>query len=110
MMNEMRVGIYARVSTQDKDYNPARASCSRCWSSAGRRGGGGGEFVGYASATDDRRRMSWKRLLSEAAKRRLDVTLDWKVDRVRMPDLGIDEPPSTAPVSAPPPYPKSTLR
>src|SRR6516162_4368329 len=41
-----------------------------------------GEFVDYASATDDRRRIAWKRLLGEAAKRRVDVILCWKMDRV----------------------------
>ena len=78
----MRVGLYARVSTTDKDQDPetqlvplrefARA---QGWNVAG-------EYVDHASATDDRRRVAWKRLLGEAAKRRVDVILCWKMDRV----------------------------
>src|SRR5215510_6643266 len=66
-MMAMRVGIYARVSTQDKDQNsetqllPLREFARvQGWDVQG-------EFVDHASATDDRRRVSWKRLLSEAA-------------------------------------------
>ena len=78
----MRVGIYARVSTQDKDQDPEtqllplREFCrAQGWGIAG-------EYVDHASATDDRRRGAWKRLLAEAATRRVDVILCWKMDRV----------------------------
>ena len=77
----MRVGIYARVSTQDKDQDPEtqllplREFCrAQGWGIAG-------EYVDHASATDDRRRGAWKRLLAEAATRRVDVILCWKMDR-----------------------------
>ena len=78
----MRVGIYARVSTTDKDQDPEtqllplREFCrAQGWGIAG-------EYVDHASATDDRRRGAWKRLLAEAATRRVDVILCWKMDRV----------------------------
>ena len=78
----MRVGLYARVSTQDKDQNP-ETHLLPLREFAGVQGWDvTGEFVDHASATDDRRRVSWKRLLGAAAKRRVDVILCWKMDRV----------------------------
>src|SRR6516162_1835486 len=81
MMTAMRVGVYARVSTQDKDQNPEtqllplREFCrAQGWDVAG-------EFVDRASATDLRGRRAWRRLLDDAAKRRIDVILVWKLDR-----------------------------
>jgi DNA invertase Pin-like site-specific DNA recombinase len=77
----IRVGIYARVSTSDKDQNPEtqllplREFCqAQGWQVAG-------EFVDAASATDLRGRTEWRRLLDQAAKRRVDVILVWKLDR-----------------------------
>lgn len=77
----MRVGIYARVSTADKDQNPEtqllplREFCNaQSWGSAG-------EYVDTASATDLRGRVRWKTLLDQAAKRKLDCILVWKLDR-----------------------------
>jgi DNA invertase Pin-like site-specific DNA recombinase len=77
----MRVGIYARVSTQDKDQNPETQLLPlrefvavQGWSVAG-------EFVDQASATDLRGRRAWRTLLDLASKRRIDVILVWKLDR-----------------------------
>jgi len=77
----MRVGIYARVSTSDKDQNPETQlmplrefTLAQGWSSAD-------EFVDKASATDLRGRRSWQRLLDQAAKRKIDLIICWKLDR-----------------------------
>jgi len=77
----MRVGLYARVSTADKDQDtdtqllPLREFAqAQGWTVAG-------EFVDHASANDLRGRTSWRGLLDLAAKRRLDVILVWKLDR-----------------------------
>jgi DNA invertase Pin-like site-specific DNA recombinase len=77
----MKVGIYARVSTSDKDQNvetqllPLREFCqAQEWPVTG-------EFVDTASANDLRGRTAWRRLLEEAARRRVDVILVWKLDR-----------------------------
>jgi DNA invertase Pin-like site-specific DNA recombinase len=76
------VALYARVSTQDKDQDPETQLLPlrefarvQGWDVAA-------EYVDHASATDDRRRVAWKRLLGEAARRRVDVILCWKMDRV----------------------------
>jgi DNA invertase Pin-like site-specific DNA recombinase len=77
----MRVGIYARVSTTDKDQNPETQllplrefAAVQGWPIAG-------EFMDKAGATDLRGRVAWRSLLDEASKRRLDVILCWKLDR-----------------------------
>jgi DNA invertase Pin-like site-specific DNA recombinase len=77
----MRVGIYARVSTTDKDQDPEtqllplREFCrAQGWTIAQ-------EFVDRASATDLRGRRAWQTMLDAAAKRKLDLVLAWKLDR-----------------------------
>src|SRR5579864_4118462 len=77
----MRVGIYARVSTSDKDQEPETQlqplrefAAAQGWTVAG-------EFVDHASATDLRGRTAWRDLLDRAARRRVDLILVWKLDR-----------------------------
>jgi DNA invertase Pin-like site-specific DNA recombinase len=80
-MTGMRVGIYARVSTDDKDQNPETQLLplrefvqAQGWTIAE-------EFVDHAPATDQRRRRAWRTLLDQAAKRKIDLVLAWKLDR-----------------------------
>jgi DNA invertase Pin-like site-specific DNA recombinase len=77
----MRVGIYARVSTSDKDQDPEtqliplREFCAaQTWIVEG-------EYVDKASATDLRGRAAWRRLLDRAATRHVDLILVWRMDR-----------------------------
>ena len=77
----MRIGIYARVSTQDKDQNPETQllplrefAAAQGWTVAG-------EFIDHAPATDLRGRRQWRALLEAASRRRIDVVLCWKLDR-----------------------------
>lgn len=77
----MKVAIYARVSTADKDQDPDTQLLplrefvnAQGWESAG-------EYVDTASATDLRGRVQWKRLLDQASKRKHDCILVWKLDR-----------------------------
>ncbi len=77
----MKVAIYARVSTSDKDQNPETQLLplrefvqAQGWQTMG-------EFEDHASATDMRGRTAWRRLLDEAARRRLDMIVVWKLDR-----------------------------
>lgn len=76
-----RVGIYARVSTFDKDQNPATQMLplrefvtSLGWAIAG-------EFVDRTSATDLHGRTAWRNLLEQARRRRVDLVLVWSIDR-----------------------------
>ena len=81
IVTEMRVGIYARCSTTDKDQDPEtqliplREFCqAQGWTIQA-------EYIDYASATDLRGRREWRRLLDDAGKRRLDVVLVFRIDR-----------------------------
>ena len=77
----MRIALYSRVSTSDRDQNPEtqllplREFCAaQGWEVAG-------EYVDQASATDLKGRTAWRDLLDLASKRRVDALLVWKLDR-----------------------------
>lgn len=77
----MRMAIYARVSTSDKDQNPdtqlvplREFAASQGWTISG-------EFVDHASATDLRGRSQWQAVIDAASKRKIDLVLIWKLDR-----------------------------
>ena len=77
----MRVGLYVRVSTTDKDQNPdtqllplREFVTAQGWTLQG-------EYIDRAPATDLRGRTAWRRLLDDAGKRRLDVVLVFRIDR-----------------------------
>ena len=77
----MRVAIYARISTTDKDQNPETQllplrefAAAQGWTVAG-------EFTDRAPATDLRARTAWRELLEQAARRRVDLVLVWRIDR-----------------------------
>ncbi len=77
----MRVAIYARISTTDKDQNPETQllplrefAVAQGWMIVG-------EFTDRAPATDLRARTAWRDLLDRAARRRIDLVLVWRIDR-----------------------------
>lgn len=77
----MRVALYARTSTSDKDQNPEtqlmslRDYCEiNKWKIVG-------EYVDQASARDLYHRTEWRRLLDDAAKRKFNAVLVFKLDR-----------------------------
>jgi putative DNA-invertase from lambdoid prophage Rac len=77
----MKVALYARVSTSDKDQNPETQLVplreflqAQGWECCG-------EYVDYASATDLAHRLQWRQLLEDASKRRFDLLLVWRMDR-----------------------------
>lgn len=78
----MRLALYARVSTRDKDQDPATQlyrlrrviAQHDDWVVAG-------EYVDHASASDLRGRVAWRRLLDDAVKRRFDAVLVFRLDR-----------------------------
>ncbi len=76
----MKVGLYARVSTQDKGQDPETQLVPlREFATA--QGWQATEYVDMASATDMKGRVHWRRLLDDASKRRVDLVLVWRMDR-----------------------------
>ena len=76
----MNAAIYARVSTADKNQNPEvqldklRKYChDMSWEYV--------EYVDQASAADFIKRVAWSRLMKDAAQKKFDVVLVWKIDR-----------------------------
>src|SRR5919112_597666 len=76
----LRAGLYARVSTEDKGQDP-ETQLRPLREYADRRGFTvAGEFVDRASGTTEQR-PQYQRLLEAARKRELDVVLVWRYDR-----------------------------
>ena len=77
----IKVAIYARVSTSDKEQDPetqlmplrdfCRAQGFEVYNT----------YIDMAPATDLAHRAEWKRLLDDASKRRFDLLLVWRMDR-----------------------------
>ena len=75
----MRVALYARVSTWDKDQNPeTQLHQLRAWAAAHEHQVIG-EYVDQASATDMRRRAAWADVMDQAAL--WDVLAVTKIER-----------------------------
>lgn len=77
----MRVGLYLRVSTDDRGQTvetqrlPLRDFCAaQGWTEVS-------EYADEASATNLRGRGAWRRLLDDCARRRLDLVCCWRLDR-----------------------------
>ena len=77
----MRVALYARVSTSDKDQNPETQLMpmrdfieAQGWDVYK-------TYVDMAPANDLAHRVAWRQLLDDAAKRRFSVVLVFKLDR-----------------------------
>lgn len=77
----MKVALYSRVSTTDKDQDPdtqlvhLRDFCSAQGWEVYR------EYVDMASALDVAHRVAWRELLDDAAKHRFKIVLVFKLDR-----------------------------
>ena len=79
---EMRIGLYARVSTSDKgqdvnlQLNPLRQYCQHRegWNVTG-------EYVDIGISGTKNSRPEFDRLLDDARKRRIDVIAVWRLDR-----------------------------
>jgi DNA invertase Pin-like site-specific DNA recombinase len=76
----VRVALYARVSTRDKDQDPELQLASmREYAAA--RGWAVIEYVDHAPAANMRGRRAWAQLLDDVRHRRVDHVLMWKLDR-----------------------------
>ncbi|MGH7777291.1 MAG: recombinase family protein [Candidatus Dormibacterales bacterium] len=76
-----RAAIYARVSTRDKDQDPETQLLPLRDYVAAQSWGLADCYVDKAPAGDLAAREAWRRLLDDAARRRLDVILVWRIDR-----------------------------
>ena len=77
----MKVALYGRVSTSDKDQDPETQMMalrdfvrSQGWETYG-------EYVDHAPANDMAHRTAWRELLDAGAKKRFQVVLVFKLDR-----------------------------
>ena len=77
----MRVAVYARVSTSDKEQDPETQlmplqdfCVAQGWEIVGK-------YVDHAPANDQAHRVRWRQLLDDAAKRKFTVVLVFKLDR-----------------------------
>ena len=78
----MRLALYARVSTRDKDQNPdTQLLRLRNFVTAHPEWHVTKEYVDTASANDILHRTAWRQLLNDAAKRKFDAVLVFKLDR-----------------------------
>ena len=76
-----RVGVYARVSTVDKDQNPETQLLPMREFCMAQDFDVVGEFVDQAPAGDLARRVAWRNLLDLAGRRKMDLVLVWRIDR-----------------------------
>jgi DNA invertase Pin-like site-specific DNA recombinase len=78
----MRVALYARVSTRDKDQNPETQLLRLRDFVAGHPDWQiTKEYVDTASANDILHRMAWRQLLDDAMRRKFNAVLVFKLDR-----------------------------
>ena len=77
----MKVCLYARVSTSDKDQDPLTQLLplrefvkAQSWETYH-------EYIDHAPATDITHRTAWKDLLEDASRRKFDILLVWRMDR-----------------------------
>ncbi len=77
----MRVALYARVSTADRDQNVDTQLLPLREFAQAQGFDVVGEYVDKASAADFSRRTAWARLLDDASKRKVDLLLVWRIDR-----------------------------
>jgi DNA invertase Pin-like site-specific DNA recombinase len=78
---ELKVALYARVSTSDKEQNPETQLRPLRGHVRGLDAVVVGEFIDHASADDLRGRREWRRLLDLAMHHRVDLIVVWKLDR-----------------------------
>lgn len=77
----MKVAIYGRTSTSDKDQNPETQLLplrefvkAQNWETYG-------EYVDQVPATDLAHRTAWRQLLEAASRKKFDILLVWRMDR-----------------------------
>jgi putative DNA-invertase from lambdoid prophage Rac len=77
----LKVALYARVSTSDKEQDPVTQLLplrefvkNQDWQVHG-------EFIDKVPATDIAHRIAWRNLLQDASRKKFDLLLVWRMDR-----------------------------
>jgi DNA invertase Pin-like site-specific DNA recombinase len=78
---QLKVAIYGRVSTSDKDQDPETQLMPLREFVSAQGWQVYQEYVDFAPATDLGHRYQWRQLLEDASKRKLDLLLVWRMDR-----------------------------
>lgn len=79
-MTNLRVALYARVSTLDKGQDPETQLIQLREYANKRNFQIIGEFIDFASGTNEERKQ-YKQMMEAAKKRKIDVVLVWRYDR-----------------------------
>jgi len=77
----MRTALYARVSTDDREQDPETQLLALRDFARAQGWDVHGEYVDHAPANDPLHRTAWRKLLDDAAKRRFQAVLVFKLDR-----------------------------
>ena len=77
----MKVAVYARVSTSDKEQDPETQLVPLREFVAVQGWEAFQEYVDHAPATDLAHRIAWRQLLDDASKRHFDLLIVWRMDR-----------------------------
>jgi len=77
----VKVSLYGRVSTADKDQDPMTQLLPLREFAAAQDWEIFSEYVDHAPATDLLHRTAWRGLLDDASKKRFDLLLVWRMDR-----------------------------
>lgn len=77
----MKIAIYARVSTSDRDQNVDTQRLPLIEFAASQGWEVFREYIDHVSANDLAHRYGWQRLLQDASKKKFDLLLLWRMDR-----------------------------
>ncbi|MFC2122205.1 recombinase family protein [Bacteroidota bacterium] len=77
----MKVCLYARVSTSDKEQDPMTQLIPLREFTEAQGWQAYQEYIDYVPATDIVHRTSWRKVLDDASKRKFDLLLVWRMDR-----------------------------
>jgi len=77
----VKVCLYARVSTSDKEQDPMTQLIPLREFTEAQGWQAYQEYIDYVPATDIVHRTSWRKVLDDASKRRFDLLLVWRMDR-----------------------------
>ena len=88
----MRLALYARVSTRDKDQNPETQLLPLREYAQNQEGIVVSEYVDHAPTTDLNHRIAGHRLMDDARLHKIEVILVWRMDRAKREGKALGRP------------------